>query len=336
MAGRRTNLTLLGLLSAALLTGALAFAAGSGWNEWITVAHGAAGLGIVLLTPWKSVIVRRGVRRERPGTRSSLVFAALIAIALLSGIGHATGLLRTQGGITAMQVHVATALASIPFAVWHALARRVPLRRTDLSRRNLLRSAAVAGGSLAAYGGLAGVVGLTGLPGSSRRFTGSYEAGSGDPDRMPVTQWLNDRVPVVPAESWRLAIRTHGRPAGSWSLAELDDRREPVRAVIDCTGGWYSAQEWEGVRLDRLLSPVGRGRSIVAASLTGYARRYPFAEASSLWLATRAGGRMLSSGHGAPARIVAPNRRGFWWVKWVDSLELSDTPWWWQPPFPLT
>ena len=53
-------------------------------------------------------------------------------------------------------------------------------------------------------------------------------------------------------------------------------------------------------------------------------------------LALRVGGRPLDPGHGFPARIVAPGRRGFWWVKWVDGMELSMTPWWWQPPFPLS
>jgi DMSO/TMAO reductase YedYZ molybdopterin-dependent catalytic subunit len=75
---------------------------------------------------------------------------------------------------------------------------------------------------------------------------------------------------------------------------------------------------------------------VVARSVTGYSRRYPLVDAGRLWLATRVGGAPLSAGHGAPARIVAPGRRGFWWVKWVTSLEVSGAPWWWQPPFPLT
>jgi len=33
---------------------------------------------------------------------------------------------------------------------------------------------------------------------------------------------------------------------------------------------------------------------------------------------------------------VAPDRRGYWWVKWVDHIELQTTPPWWQPPFPVT
>jgi DMSO/TMAO reductase YedYZ molybdopterin-dependent catalytic subunit len=85
-----------------------------------------------------------------------------------------------------------------------------------------------------------------------------------------------------------------------------------------------------------LLPHDPNARSIVVRSATGYARRYPIGDASRLLLATGVGGRPLSPGHGYPARIVAPGRRGFWWVKWVVSIEVSDRPWWLQPPFPVT
>ncbi|HEV3400736.1 MAG TPA: molybdopterin-dependent oxidoreductase, partial [Acidimicrobiales bacterium] len=107
---------------------------------------------------------------------------------------------------------------------------------------------------------------------------------------------------------------------------------------LDCTGGWYAEQRWGGVRLDRLLAASGAppSRSIEVRSLTGYSRRFPWRDAPVLVLATRVGGEPLSPGHGFPARLVAPDRRGFWWVKWVDEIDVDDTPWWWQPPFPVT
>jgi DMSO/TMAO reductase YedYZ molybdopterin-dependent catalytic subunit len=39
-------------------------------------------------------------------------------------------------------------------------------------------------------------------------------------------------------------------------------------------------------------------------------------------LATHVGDEPLSHGHGAPLRLVAPNRRGFQWVKWIDEIEI--------------
>jgi DMSO/TMAO reductase YedYZ molybdopterin-dependent catalytic subunit len=97
-----------------------------------------------------------------------------------------------------------------------------------------------------------------------------------------------------------------------------------------------SEQDWEGVLLSRLLPDAGEARSVSVVSATGYARRFPVRDVPSLLGATRVGGETLRPGHGFPARIVAPGRRGFWWVKWLDRIELSGVPWWWQPPFPLT
>ena len=59
-AGRRTNLALLGLLLLAFATGVLAYGVGTPTAATVVVAvHGAAGLGLLLLVPWKAVIVRR-------------------------------------------------------------------------------------------------------------------------------------------------------------------------------------------------------------------------------------------------------------------------------------
>ena len=58
-------------------------------------------------------------------------------------------------------------------------------------------------------------------------------------------------------------------------------------------------------------------------------------EAHSLIIATRCGGYPLDPGHGFPARLVAPGRRGYWWVKWVVAIDVDDLPYWWQSPFPL-
>ena len=229
-----------------------------------------------------------------------------------------------------MEFHVGAALIAVPLAIWHVMARRIRLRQVDLSRRTFLRGGLVVAAAALAYGSTEMVVRAAGLPGERRRFTGSYEAGSFVPADMPVSSWMFDAIPEIDSRAWRL--RVGGRELLTYDdLLGFDDR---LTCTLDCTGGFYSTQEWSGVRLDRLVDTTGGG-SIRIVSRTGYDRRFPMEEASKLLLATRFGGQTLDAGHGYPARIVAPDRRGFWWVKWVDAIEVDGLPYWVQSPFPL-
>ena len=175
---------------------------------------------------------------------------------------------------------------------------------------------------------------LLGLPGTRRRFTGSYETASFRPETMPTTSWLLDGVPTVDPDRWRLSI-TDGHGHRELSLAQLTAYHTTVRATLDCTSGWYSHQDWTGVPLATLLHRNENAQSVYVHAVTGYWVRFPIRDTDRLLLATQVGGAPLSADHGFPLRIVAPGRRGYWWVKWVDRIEVQTTPSWWQPPFPI-
>ena len=327
--GARTNLALLGLLAVAFITGWIAFAYAAAPARWSLVLHATGGFAILALLPWKSMIARRGLGRPRPGRWASILLGVLVLVSLVAGLLHSTGLLVYIGPLTAMDFHVGAAIAAVPLAIWHVVARRVRARPTDLSRRNVLRGGAGVAGAAVAYAATEMVVRATGMQGAARRFTGSYEAASFRPDLMPVSSWMFDAIPQIDRTAWRLSAG--GR---DWSYDELlafDDR---LTATLDCTGGFFSTQEWSGVRLDRLIGKAD-GASIRVVSSTGYDRRFPLDRASSLLLATRAGGQPLDPGHGFPARLVVSDGRGFHWVKWVSAIEVDDMPHWWQSPFPL-
>ena len=158
-----------------------------------------------------------------------------------------------------------------------------------------------------------------------------------DAGELPVTSWLYDATPLVSASAWRLTVTDAD---GSRDLT-LDDlvasATTTVRATLDCTSGWYGTRGWTGVPVAALIGRVGpEHRSVRVRSLTGYYRFLPLSDLPHLLLAVGSDDGPLTPGHGYPARLVAPGRRGFWWVKWVSGIELSQRPWWAQSPFPLT
>jgi hypothetical protein len=330
---RVTNAQLFVALLITFATGAGAEATGSARGAWVLIGHGVAAAAVILLIPWKTRVVRAGLRRHRYARWASLTLAVLVVVTLLLGLGYTTGVFRSVGGVATMWLHVAVALALVPLLLWHSITRWATPRRTDVSRRNLLRVAVIGGGATTAYLALAGIVTLLGLPGARRRFTGSYETASFQPRDLPNVIWLDDTTPTVDPGEWRLTV-VDGQGQRQLSLGELP--RTTWRATLDCTSGWYSDQDWSGVPMSALIRDTTGGRSVYVHSITGYWVRLPLADLDHLLLATQVGGETLSPGHGFPLRLVAPQRRGYWWVKWVDRIEVDPKPWWWQSPFPLT
>lgn len=326
---RLTNLTLLATLLVVFTTGFGSWLVGTAEHRWVVIGHGIAGLLVVLLAPWKTQVARTGFARRRRTRWASLTLAALAVGALATGVLHSTGLATAAGGQLMMWWHVAFAFALVPLLGWHALARRQRFRRTDVDRRLVLRTGALTAGAGAAWLLCETTVRAVNLPGAQRRFTGSYEFAAPRP-----TIWLSDSVPEISDADYLLRISGTGS-VRELGLAELREHATVVRAVIDCTSGWYSEQDWTGAPLTDLLGDVGAARSITVRSVTGYWRRFAISDAPSLLMAHSVAGEALPVSLGAPVRLVVPGRRGFWWVKWVDRIEVDDTPPWWQPTFPL-
>ncbi len=326
-AGRRTNLGLGLLLLGALSSGALLFAAGTPAPATLArVAHGVTGLGLLALAPWKAVVVLRAVRVHS----ASLALLGLLGVCLVSGVVEVLAGYGRVLGVSPIQVHVGSTLGLVAFGVVHVVRHRpLVITRRDASRRRLLVTAAFGLAAGTTYA-VSEAVGRTVSRAAGERLpTGSHRLAAAD---IPATTWLFDQVPVLDAARHRVQV-----DGTDHAVADLARRGSPVTARLDCTSGWYADATWTGVALDGLLDParLARARSVVVTSVTGYRRRFPVTDASSLWLATRVEDRPLTPGAGAPVRLVAPGRRGFWWVKWVVTVELSDRPAAAQPPFPL-
>lgn len=341
MSTRATNTTLLLLVLAQLATGTGSFLAGTPSGRWVTWLHAAGGFSVVILLGWKGRVILRSLRRHGMGPWAvpALTLLALLLTALVTGLLWSTVGLPPLAGYPAMTVHVTAALLMLPLLAPHVRARWRRPRWTDVTgRRLLLRRGALALAGGAAWLASEGFVRAGGLSGARRRFTGSRAIAPSLPNDFPITSWLFDDPDRVDPGGWRL--RVSGMVERPLALAFDDlEAGDELTAVLDCTGGWFAARSWQGMRLGSLLEAAGTrpgAHSVVVRSGTGYWRRFPMAEARRALLATRVAGEPLAHGHGAPVRLVVSGRRGYDWVKWVTMVEVSARPAWWKWPLPLS
>ena len=331
LTSRQVDVVLEVLLLGAVASGLTSWGIGTSWSKAATVVHAVCGFTVLVLAAAKvRGSVRVGMRRGRATRWLSVGFGFLVLATIALGVAHATGLWFGVGYWSALWTHFLAAFVLLPLFLWHIFSRPVRPKLTDLDRRAMLRAGSALAVGAVVYGAQEVVVRVTGLAGGSRRATGSHETGSFEPSRMPTVSWINDEAPAsTDAANWQLDVL--GKRVDVAGLATLTT---PVIAALDCTGGWWSEQSWDAVPL-RSLVGKDSARSIKVASITGYSRLYPFSDVDELYLAVGYGGQPLRRGHGAPVRLVAPGRRGPWWIKWVTSVQLDDRPWWLQTPFPF-
>ena len=96
-------------------------------------------------------------------------------------------------------------------------------------------------------------------------------------------------------------------------------------AVLDCTSGWAMRTAWRGTPLRAVLDAAGADPDaphVRLRSVTGWSVNLERHELDDAILATHVAGAPLPAANGAPCRLVAPDRRGLDWIKWVTEIEV--------------
>ncbi len=330
MRARGTDWALAVLVACLLVSGALTLLAGAPGQAWVFEVHDVLGFAIAALLVIKlRRVAGRVLARPDRTMAAGVIGTGLVGAALGSGWLWASGETPALAGYTLLSWHGVLGAALVAAVGWHMAVRAKRLRRRDISdRRQFLIAAGMGASALLVARGQRTAEGVLGLRGARRRFTGSYEAASFAGNAFPTTSWVADNPRPIDSGRYRLAVSGLVGRELSLPLSELT-RMGELTATLDCTGGFYSTQRWQGISLEQLLEPagvLGRARHVRFVSVTGYRWSFALADADRLLLATHVGGEPLSHAHGAPLRLVAPFARGFQWVKWVERVDLLDHP----------
>lgn len=142
-------------------------------------------------------------------------------------------------------------------------------------------------------------------------------------------------IPQVNPNFWSFAIT--GAVSRPLILALSDLRAFPtqtIRAAVICSGAssdqpLVGEALWGGVPLEALLAelplkPTARYARLHAAD--GYTAVLPLTRLAETLLATTMDGAPLPAEHGAPARLIAPGLYGSKMPKWIERIELTDSP----------
>jgi DMSO/TMAO reductase YedYZ molybdopterin-dependent catalytic subunit len=117
-----------------------------------------------------------------------------------------------------------------------------------------------------------------------------------------------------------------------WSYEELGEMERLAKLVtIHCVEGWSVRALWEGIPLAQLLEQAQlqeEANTVIFHAADGYTTSLPldFILERNLIIADRINGILLPPKNGFPFELVAEDRWGYKWIKWIVRIELSDDP----------
>ena len=332
MTPRGTDWSLAFLVALLFTTGLLSLVSGRTSDTWVIVLHGIGGFALAavvvvkLRRVWRRLLL---LQRWDPRSLAGSLGTLAVLLTILSGWAWSSGGDLYVAGFNLLNWHIGLGIFLTLTIGFHARLRAKPPRQHDLrSRRQFLRLTGAAIGAAAVWMLQRPATAAAGWWGATRRWTGSYEQGSFAGNAFPSTSWVADRPRPLAHDAYRLRVEGLVTAPLDLPLADLT-AGDTLTATLDCTGGFYSTQDWHGIRLITVLEAAGiraGATHVRVISHTGYRWSFPLAEARTLLLGTAVGGDALSHEHGAPVRLVAPGRRGFQWIKWVVRVEVHEGP----------
>lgn len=134
----------------------------------------------------------------------------------------------------------------------------------------------------------------------------------------------------IDIDAYRLRVEGEVNEPLSLTYAQVIDRQHYEKLVrLDCVEGWGVDILWEGVLLEDLLAQAGydqQAATVIFECEDGYSTSLPlaFIADNDILLAYKMNGVDLPTERGYPFQVVAQDKWGYKWAKWVTRIEVSN------------
>lgn len=135
----------------------------------------------------------------------------------------------------------------------------------------------------------------------------------------------------IDKNKYRLKITGLVKKPKSYTYEEIIKNHQRYRKVmtLNCVEGWSVTVLWEGILVRDLLKKAGikpAAKIAIFRARDGYSNSFPvgYFTDKDIIMAYKMNGVTLPPERGFPFQLVAEDKWGYKWTKWITEIELSD------------
>ena len=133
----------------------------------------------------------------------------------------------------------------------------------------------------------------------------------------------------IDINSYQLSLTGLISTPKNYSYNDILQKQSYSKVVtLNCVEGWSVDILWQGVLLQDLFKEVGvdsKANTVIFYAVDGYSSSLPldYVLSKNILLAYKMNGVTFPPERGYPFQVVAEDKLGYKWVKWVTKIELS-------------
>lgn len=133
----------------------------------------------------------------------------------------------------------------------------------------------------------------------------------------------------IDINEYRLLIDGLVAEEKKYSYSELQEKDHIKKSVtLNCVTGWSVKGLWEGIPLVEILDELNiseEANTLIFYSPDGYSTSLPisFIQENNIIIADKLNGVQLPPRQGFPFQLVAEQKYGYKWIRWIERIEIS-------------